>query len=89
MATEAMRIAVTISATLGQCFSFLYGQPKQMLTAESYHGSLCTFARRSGMLKVMKRNAVSYGDVADLDHQALRRRWQEWGLQEMLRRYDP
>ncbi len=86
MATEATRIAVTLSALLGQCFSFLYGQPKQMLTAESCHGILCTMARRSGLLKVMKRNPISYDVIRDLDPEALEQRWREWGHREMLRR---
>jgi hypothetical protein len=86
MATEASRITVMQSALLGQCFSFLYGQPKQMLTAESFHGSLCTKARRSGLAKELKRNTITFDEVRDLDGDRLRKRWRDWGRQETLRR---
>lgn len=86
MATESTRLSVTVSALLGQCFSFLYGKPKQMLTAESFHGTVCTMARRSGMLKAMKQDPISYDDIGDLDPQILQERWRAWGRHEMLRR---
>ena len=86
MAKESSRIAVTFSALLGQCFSFLYGQPKQMLTAETFHGSLCTMARRSGLLKVSRRNPISFDDIKHAAPVDLEQSWHEWGRQEMLRR---
>lgn len=87
MANEATRVAVTLSALLGQCFSFLYGQPKQMLTAEAFHGTLCTMARRSGLLKAAAQdNPISSQDISSLDDQALQQTWREWSRYEMLRR---
>lgn len=86
MATEHARVAMTLSGLLGQCFSFLYGEPKHMFTAESFHGCLCTFARRAGLFKLIDKNAISYENVADLDEDALEARWQEWSRREMLRR---
>lgn len=86
MATEHARVAMTLSGLLGQCFSFLYGQPKHMFTAESFHGCLCTFARRAGMFKLIDKNAITYEAVADLDEDALEVRWQEWARRETLRR---
>ena len=82
MATEESRVAVMLSALLGQCFSFLYGQPKQMLTAESFHGSLSTKARRSGLAK-LQRNPIPDLDV---ESDKLKKRWREWAKQETLRR---
>ena len=87
MATEATRVAVTLSALLGQCFSFLFGQPKQMLTAEAFHGTLCTMARRSGLVKVAaQNNPISGESLGRLDNEELEETWREWGRQEMLRR---
>lgn len=86
MATEDARVAMTLSGLLGQCFSFLYGQPKHMFTAESFHGCLCTFARRAGLFKLIEQNSITYENVADLDGDALEVRWQEWARREMLRR---
>lgn len=86
MATEDARVAMTLSGLLGQCFSFLYGEPKHMFTAESFHGCLCTFARRAGLFKLIDQNAVTYDNVASLDDDALEARWQEWARREMLRR---
>lgn len=86
MATEDARVAMTLSGLLGQCFSFLYGEPKHMFTAESFHGCLCTFARRAGLFKLIDQNAITYENVADLDEEALEARWQEWARREMLRR---
>lgn len=83
MATEESRVAVMLSALLGQCFSFLYGQPKQMLTAESFHGSLSTKARRSGLSKQLQRNPIPDLDV---EPDKLQKRWREWAKQETLRR---
>ena len=86
MTTEYARVAVVLSGMLGQSFGFLFGQPKQMFTAEIYHGSLCSVARRSGFLKVDKENRISFRDVEALDNQSLQQKWQEWGHYEMLRR---
>lgn len=85
-ASEEMRLDVNLSALLGQCFSFLYGKPKHMLTAESFHGTLCTMARRNGLTKKIKPNPVTYEQVANLDAVRLQRKWREWGQQETLRR---
>lgn len=87
VAKEETRLAVTLSALLGQCFSFLYGKPKHMLTAESFHGTLCTMARRNGLSKTIKPNPITYSQVENLDPARLRRKWREWGQQETLRRY--
>jgi len=86
MATEESRVAVMLSALLGQCFSFLYGKPKQMLTAESFHGSLSTKARRSGLAKQLERNPISADQLDNLDPARLKKRWREWGRHETLRR---
>lgn len=86
MATEDARVAMTLSGLLGQCFSFLYGEPKHMFTAESFHGCLCTFARRAGLFKLIDRNNITYDNVADLDDEALEARWRAWARREMLRR---
>lgn len=86
MATEEARVAMTLSGLLGQCFSFLYGEPKHMFTAESFHGCLCTFGRRAGLFKLIDQNYITYDMIADLDEEALEARWQEWARREMLRR---
>ena len=80
------RVALAMSGLLGQCFSFLFGGPKEMFTAESFHGSLCTVARRAGLSRMSDRSQITYDDVANLDETALRSRWQEWAKQEMHRR---
>lgn len=85
-ASEEMRLDVNLSALLGQCFSFLYGTPKHMLTAESFHGTLCTMARRNGLSKTIKRNPITYNQVEHLDPVHLKRKWREWAQQETLRR---
>ena len=87
MATETNRVAVTLSALLGQSFSFLYGQPKTQLTAEFFHGTLCSMARRSGFLGLMRENPISYTEVRDLNSQDLERVWRDWGRRETLRRW--
>ncbi len=81
-----MRADVNLSALLGQCFSFLYGKPKHMFTAESFHAMLCTMARRNGLSGSVKGNPVTYAHVENLDGARLRRKWREWGHQESLRR---
>ena len=86
MATETNRVAVTLSALLGQCFSFLYGQPKTQLTAEFFHGTLCSMARRGGFLGLMRESPITYADVKHLQGADLERVWRDWGRREMLRR---
>lgn len=86
MATEEARISMTLSGLLGQCFSFLYGQPKHMFTAESFHGCLVTFARRAGLYRLIDQNKITYDHVANLSDQALEDRWRGWARREMLRR---
>ncbi|BEJ01326.1 hypothetical protein CcaverHIS631_0600080 [Cutaneotrichosporon cavernicola] len=86
MQDAEMRLDVNLSALLGQCFSFLHGKPKHMLTAESFHALLCTMARRNGLSGTLKSNPISYANVEHLDSVRLKRKWREWGHQETLRR---
>jgi len=86
MATETSRIAICISALLGQSFSFLYGQPRQMLTAELYHGTMGSLFRRSGLLGLMTRRPISFDEVDHLTPEGLEQRWRIWARQEMLKR---
>lgn len=86
MASEELRLAVNLSSLLGQCFSFLYGKPKQMLTADFFHGTLCAMARRNGLSRQIRENPISSKDVEHLDHYSLERRWRQWGRQETFRR---
>ncbi|BEJ16607.1 hypothetical protein CspHIS471_0600080 [Cutaneotrichosporon sp. HIS471] len=86
MQDAEMRLNVNLSALLGQCFSFLYGKPKHMFTAESFHALLCSMARRNGLSGTLKSNPISYANVEHLDSVCLKRKWREWGHQETLRR---
>ena len=87
MATESARIAATLGALLGQSFSILSGQPKFALTAESFHGTVCTFARRTGLVKLMEKRPILYEDVKDSNAAILAEQWHDWAKQEVLRRY--
>ena len=86
MATESSRIAATLSALLGQSFSLLHGQSKHTLTAETYHGFLCALARRTGLLKLMEKKPILYKDVQRSNDATLQDQWEDWAMQEMLKR---
>lgn len=77
---------MTLSALIGQSFSFLHGRPREMLTAESFHETVCGTARRSGLFPNIAPNPVTYELVRDLDGPALQRRWRQWAMQETFRR---
>ena len=86
MSSEATRIAICLGALLGQSFSFLYGRPRQMLTAEAYHGTLCSLARRSGLLGLVSQGHPTYDDIGNSGSELLEHKWRTWGRQEMLKR---
>jgi hypothetical protein len=86
MSTQKERISVTLSGFLGQCFSFLYGKPKQMLTAEGFHGCLITFARRTGPRNLAKTDNIPTHDLASLDSTSVEVYWRIWAETESLRR---
>ena len=86
MASESTRVGICLGALLGQSFSFLYGRPRQMLTAESYHGTICSLARRSGLLGLVRRGQTTYDDIGNDASESLEERWRTWGTQEMLKR---
>lgn len=60
-----------------------------MLTAESFHGTLCGMARRNGLFTKIAPNPVTYELVQDLEGEALERRWKQWARQETFRRCVP
>lgn len=86
MASVDTRLDATLSALIGQCFSFLHGRPREMLTAESFHETVCGMARRSGLFPKIEPNPITFDMVRDLEGEALNQRWRQWGRQETLRR---
>lgn len=86
MASDDTRLDATLSALIGQSFSFLHGCPREMLTAESFHETVCSMARRSGLFPKINPNPITFEMVQDLEGDTLLRRWRQWGRQETFRR---
>lgn len=78
-----------MAGLLGQTFGLLNGGPAELLTAESFHGGICSLLRRSGIIvsSAHLANPVLPRNI-DLSGQELALAWRKWANLESLRRCD-
>jgi hypothetical protein len=62
------------AALLGQTFGMLSGRPKELITVDSFHGTLLTWARRIGIPQEVNY-PLPFQDIRDAEKE---RRWNDW-----------
>ena len=67
---------------IGQTFAMLSGDPKHLATAESFHGGLLAWMRRSRMFQ-RKHDPLPSSDISEGDAEA---RWRDWAREEEIAR---
>ncbi|KAF9883712.1 hypothetical protein FE257_003050 [Aspergillus nanangensis] len=67
------------AALIGQTFGMLTGRPKHLLTVQTFHGTVITWARRNKLLPT--RRAIDEITMADLEH-APEKAWRTWSQAE-------
>lgn len=76
---KAEALSMVQAALIGQIFGMLTGRPKDLLTVQTFHGTVITWARRQNLFS--SRRAIEQINIEDV-HRAPEQTWRAWSQAE-------
>ncbi|OJJ72702.1 hypothetical protein ASPBRDRAFT_206589 [Aspergillus brasiliensis CBS 101740] len=76
---KAEALSMVQAALIGQIFGMLTGRPKDLLTVQTFHGTVITWAKRQNLFS--SRRAIDQINIADV-YRAPEQTWRAWSQAE-------